>query len=223
MIIDVNQFKKSGYIRLENVISINDADIVRQIALDFKNEIIDNNLLGTLKKTGVERYWRGLDMASTMSPKLYEYYTSNIMYQIATSLLETNEIYLFNDQVVVKLPNEEFEFVEHTDNSFGPNNQMALNNEFKTITCCWVLDDFNLENGPISILDKTSKEWKLPLPKRGDIIIWDGNTIHKSSKNTTNLERCVWLCVYSTTNLKQIKNLSTASFDTFYGDRFYPS
>lgn len=221
MNIDVNQFKKSGYIQLKNVISIEDIDVVRRIALDFKNEIIDNNLLGTPKKTGVDRYWRGLDMASTMSSKLYEYYTSNIMYQIATSLLETEEVYLFNDQVVVKLPNEEFDFVQHTDNSFGPNNEMALNNEFKTITCCWVLDDFNLENGPVSILDKGDNEWKLPLPKRGDIVIWDGNTIHKSDKNTTNLERCVWLCIYSTVNLKKIKNISNASFDTFYGDRFY--
>ena len=34
--------------------------------------------------------------------------------------LMRDKIYLFNDQVVVKLPNEEFSFEPHRDNQFKP-------------------------------------------------------------------------------------------------------
>ena len=44
---------------------------------------------------------------------------------------------------------EDFEFPIHTDNDLGPNPNGAKMGLFKTITCCWVLDDFTNENAEI--------------------------------------------------------------------------
>ena len=132
------------------------------------------------------------------------------MYDIATELLETDEIYLFNDQIVIKLPNEDFKFEKHTDNQYGPYNDLAEEGVFKTITSAWILDDFTIDNGPVSILNKQTNEWDIPLPKKGDMVIWDGNTLHESSINQSNKERAVWLCVYSTHDLTLIKQYLNA-------------
>ena len=139
---NVELFKKEGYIVIENFISKEDVQIIKDICYSIKQSIIQNNLIGKEKDFGIPIYWRGVEMASTQSPILYKYYTSQKMYDISSQLLETDDVYLFNDQIVVKLPHEEFNFSIHTDNSLGPNNDMALNGKFKTITSCLVLDDF---------------------------------------------------------------------------------
>lgn len=218
--IDVKEFIEKGYIIIPNSIPAADVNKCRDICLSVKNSIIDNNLLGTKKTFGNTTYWRGIDVASFLEDNLYLYYTSDFMYNIASQLLETDIIYLFNDQIVAKLPNEDFKFTEHTDNELGPNPELAKSGKFKTITCAWVLDDFTIDNGPVSILNKQTNEWDTPLPKKGDIIVWDGNTLHKSSINTTNKERVVWLCVYSTHNLLEIESTNPDLFKKYYGKKF---
>ena len=202
--IDVEIFKKQGYIIISNCISLDKIDDCKNICLSIRNS--DEKQV--------------ISVASFLSPDLFKYYTSNFMYDIATQLLETNTIHLFNDQIVIKLPNENFKFEKHTDNAYGPNNNLALENKFKTITCAWILDDFTEENGPVSILNKETNEWDIPLPKKGDMVIWDGNTLHESSINKSNKERAVWLCVYSTHDLTSIKPLES---DFFKNKNFYSS
>ncbi len=204
--IDVTEFKKNGYIVIPNCIPITDIENCKNLCLSIRNS----------------EYNKVISVASFLSPELFEYYTSDFMYDIATQLLETDELYLFNDQIVVKLPNEDFKFEKHTDNAYGPHNELALKGVFKTITCAWVLDDFTKENGPVSILNTNTNQWDVPLPKKGDMIIWDGNTLHESSINQTNKERAVWLCVYSTHDLTSIKPFNSEFFKNknFYCDRF---
>ena len=213
---NLNLFKENGYILLEDFISLMDVEEIKTICYTIKQNIIQNDLIGKPKDFGYEKYWRGLDMASTQSSVLFDYYTSEKMYEVAKTLLETNSIYLFNDQIVVKLPKEDFGFAEHTDNQFGPNNEMALRGEFKTITCCIVLDDFTENNGPISILNKKTNLWEQPLPKKGSLIVWDGNTLHWSGNNESKYERCAWLCVYSTTDLTKVIPETPNTFSKFY-------
>ena len=213
-------FNKQGYIVLPQIIPDNDVNKCKDICLSIKHSILNNNLLDTIKNFGFQNYWRGVDMASFLSTDLFKYYTSDFMYDIAKELLGTETIHLFNDQIVVKLPNEDFEFEEHADNQYGPNYELAKQNGFKTITCAWILDDFTYENGPVSILNKETNQWDTPLPKRGDIVVWDGNTLHKSSLNKSNKERVVWVCVYSTHDLKTIKSTKSDLFKNFYGERF---
>ena len=209
-------FNRQGYIVLPQIIPIEAIDKCRDICMTIKKSIIENNLLDTSKNFGFQNYWRGVDMASFLSTDLFKYYTSDFMYNIATELLDTDEVHLFNDQIVVKLPHEDFEFEEHTDNQYGPNNELAKLNGFKTITCAWILDDFTHENGPISILNNETNQWDTPLPKRGDIVVWNGNTLHKSSINKTNKERVVWVCVYSTHDLKKIDSTKSELFKNSY-------
>lgn len=217
---NVELFKKEGYILIENFISKTDVNIIKDICYSFKQDIIKKDLIGKEKDFGLPTYWRGIEMASTQSSVLYEYYTSKKMYDMSSKLLETNDVYLFNDQIVVKLPKEDFNFSIHTDNSLGPNNQMALSGKFKTITSCLVLDDFTNNNGPISILNKRTKNWDIPLPKKGDLIVWDGNTFHKSENNNSDFERSVWLCVYSTIDLTNIQTNSKDLYKRFYNKKF---
>jgi ectoine hydroxylase-related dioxygenase (phytanoyl-CoA dioxygenase family) len=136
---------------------------------------------------------------------------------IASQILKTKEFYLFNDQIVVKKPKEDFEFTPHCDNQYGPNQKLAKKGAFKTITCCWVLDDFTNDNGPIQFVSK-SNEKITPLPKAGSIIVWDGNTVHLSSSNNSNQVRSVWLLIYSSTDIKKVPT-SESHFDRFYNDK----
>lgn len=204
--IDVKKFKEQGYILLPNCISNNLIEDCKDICLSIRNSN-ENKVIS---------------VASFLSPDLFKYYTSDLMYNIATELLETDVIHLFNDQIVIKLPNENFKFEIHSDNAYGPHNDLALKGLFKTITCAWILDDFTQENGPVSILNKQTNEWDTPLPKKGDMLIWDGDSLHQSSINKSNKERAVWLCVYSTQDLTSIKpyNLEFFKNKNFYSDRF---
>lgn len=203
---DIQKFKQQGYIVIHNCISEDMIENCKNICVSIRNS--DERQV--------------ISVASLLSPELFKYYTSDFMYDIATQLLETEDIYLFNDQIVVKLPNEDFKFEKHTDNAYGPHNELALQGVFKTITCAWVLDDFTEDNGPVSILNKQTNEYDIPLPKRGDMIIWDGNTLHESSINKSNKERAVWLCVYSTCDLMAIKPYNSTFFKNknFYCDKF---
>lgn len=214
------EFKDSGYIHLKNMISPEDVDVCKEICMFLKKrneiELINSNE----KPFGFGVHWKGIECASFLSDKLYEFYTSEMMHNLATKILDTDKVYLFNDQVVIKLPNEDFDFIEHTDNQYGPNNEQALNGKFKTITCCWVLDDFTSENGYIDILNKKTNQWETLLPKSGDIMIWDGNTLHRSGINKSNKERAVWLCVYSTTNMTKVPSIDNGDFSKFFSDEF---
>ena len=204
--VDIKKFKSCGYILIPNCISNNIIDDCKDICLSIRNSN-QNKIIA---------------VASFLSSKLFTYYTSDFMYDIATQLLETDIIHLFNDQIVVKLPNENFKFEKHSDNAYGPHNDLALKGEFKTITCAWILDDFTEENGPVSILNKHTNEWDTPLPKKGDMVVWDGDTLHHSSINKSNKERAVWLCVYSTHDLTSFKPYNSEFFKNknFYSDRF---
>jgi ectoine hydroxylase-related dioxygenase (phytanoyl-CoA dioxygenase family) len=120
------------------------------------------------------------------------------------------------------MPYEDFSFIVHTDNTYGPDPQAAINGTFRTITCAWVVTDFTENNGPISILNKQTNQWDTPLAQAGDLIVWDGNTLHQSGKNESNNPRVAWVLVYSTHNLSQMKNvndfddMSTVDFTRFH-------
>ena len=207
--IDLQKFKEQGYIVISNSIPNDAVNDCKDICMSIRNS------------TEI----KVISVASFLSSRLFKYYTSDFMYDIATELLETDTIHLFNDQIVVKLPNENFKFEIHSDNAYGPHNDLSLKGEFKTITCAWILDDFTEENGPVSILNKETNEWDTPLPKKGDMVIWDGDTLHHSSINKSNKERAVWLCVYSTHDLTSFKPYNSDFFKNknFYSDRFVKS
>ena len=152
---------------------------------------------GKSKANGSGIYWQGLDMASQLplateqqNQKLFEVYTSQWMYNLVVQFIP--KPYLFNDQIVVKSPNEQFDFQPHRDNQFGP-----LPNEPDLVTQNFtlVLDDFTEENGALQVWE--NKQWHKLLPKAGDIVMIEGNTIHKSEINKTEKPRRVYICHYT--------------------------
>ena len=195
----MNQYlehKEKGFYHLKNVIP-------DYVVLDLRERLVNLKLKyaereGEPRHNGTGMFWKGLELASTLDPNLWQYYKSEFMLDIAQRFLDTDIPYLFNDQAVVKLPDEEFFFPPHTDNKFGPDPEGALRGEFSTINCCMILVDSPKEAGGISCFNKVTQEYEFIDTKAGDIIVIDGNTLHKSEVNNITDPRPLYACVYST-------------------------
>jgi hypothetical protein len=145
------EFKEKGFIHLKNVIKRKELEITRNLAIELKIKYAEFE--GQPRENGSGYFWKGLEMASTLDDRLYPQYTSDTMIELAKKFLEVEEPYLFNDQVVVKLPNEIFAFEPHFDNQYGINPEAALRGEFKTIIFCQILTDMPIVTGTISCLN----------------------------------------------------------------------
>ena len=175
----------------KNIMNKRDVSQMREISLRAKDVIVSNN--GKEKPLGSLKYWKGLDMASedsNMSLFDKDYLkmvsTSEIYSRIAVEFLD--DVYLFNDQLVTKMPKEDFDFEPHQDGAFN------IGSEFDNLTIMIILDDFTKENGTIECYDK---DWKTLYPKSGDIIILNGTTLHRSSKNKSELPRSTYILHYT--------------------------
>ena len=189
-------FDKQGYLLIEDIIPSVILAPTRRMAINLKRDKISE--LGKPREHGTGTYWRGIEMASKLEEELMFSYLHPFMQQIVPVFLNTQKIYLFNDQVVVKLPNEDFSFPEHFDNQYGPDPEGALNNEFQTINFMWALTNVSKESGALEIKNKETGEYDLVKAKAGDIIAIDGNTYHRSDHNKTDKIRAMYACVYST-------------------------
>lgn len=192
----VDKFNEQGYIHLKNVIEPTLLAHTRFRAISLKKQY--QQFEGQPRSNGSGTFWKGLEMASTLDQSLYQSYTDKNMLEIAKTFLQVEEPYLFNDQVVVKLPNEEFTFDPHFDNQFGKDPEAALRGDFKTINCCQILTNMPKETGPLSCKNRKTNRWNLLPAQAGDIIIIDGNTLHSSTANTSAKIRALYACVYST-------------------------
>ena len=175
----------------KNIMNKRDVSQMREISLRAKDVIVSNN--GKEKPLGSLKYWKGLDMASedsNMSLFDKDYLkmvsTSEIYSRIAFEFLD--DVYLFNDQLVTKMPKEDFDFEPHQDGAFN------IGSEFDNLTIMIILDDFTKENGTIECYDI---DWKTLYPKSGDIIILNGTTLHRSSKNKSELPRSTYILHYT--------------------------
>lgn len=219
MDIPVEEYKKNGYVVIPGAIADEMIAKVRHISIALKQRMNEEHLPGDKKEFGVPVYWKGIDMASVHDKQLFDLYTQPFMYEFASTLLETPDVYLFNDQVVCKMPDEDFVFDAHCDNQYGPNPELARQGVFKTITCCWVIDDLTEENGAISFRNKHTGEWETPYAKSGSLMAWDGNTVHASGKNNSNAPRIVWLLIYANAEVAEIPS-DANYFNRFHRGRF---
>ena len=193
-------FDKQGYLLIEDIIPSVILAPTRRMAINLKRDKISE--LGKPREYGTGTYWRGIEMASKLEEELFFSYLHPFMQQIVPVFFNTQKVFLFNDQVVVKLPNEEFSFPEHFDNQYGPDPEGALNGDFQTINFMWALTNVPKESGALEIKNKETGNWDLVEAKAGDIIAIDGNTYHRSGHNTTDKIRAMYACVYSNKLLK---------------------
>lgn len=195
----------------KNIVPEKELEYLRDWCLQIKDR---NPADGSSKPNGSGVYWPGLDMASQFefateeeNSRLYSVYTSTWMYDLISRWLP--EPYLFNDQVVVKMPGEHFDFEAHQDGQYGPDVEGLV-----SYNCTLVLDDFTEENGPIEVLDD-ELGWTTVLPKAGDVLIMRGDCWHRSTHNKSNKPRRVYICVYTN------KPIGEDFQKGFYHKKFY--
>lgn len=221
--INLDEYKRKGFTVVENFLTKEEIEIAQHETLKLKRWYNIFKKDGQLKNFGTGKYWKGIEMAGLLSKPLMELYTTKKQYDLATRFLETDEIYLFNEEVVVKNPHETFDFLVHTDNEFGPDPHAALEGDYHSVNICWILDDFTEDNGPISFCSKEDNWWYKPLPKKGDVVVFDGNTNHSSSLNTSEKVRRCWATVYTTKSVGNIWNNNkwpNEHWKGFYTERF---
>lgn len=217
---NINNFHTNGYDILSNEVPRETIDYLKSYTLELKNRMISNPKFETdTKPNGSGVYGRFHDMASSSpladdseNKKLFNVYTSQLMYEICKFYLMRDKIYLFNDQVVVKLPNEEFSFEPHRDNQFGP---FPNRWDLKTLNCMIVLDNIDDDNGGFKVKNRNTLQWDDLKLLQGDVLVMDGNTFHQSGKNNSNLPRRVYIGHYSTEPIG--KNFQKG----YYYKRFY--
>jgi len=232
---NILEYNTKGYTIIENVIPPDWLEIAKSECKRLKDWIIDNNLIGTKKDVGTGHYWKGIEMASTLSDDLKRFYESKMHYDIATKLLETDEIYFFNDEVVTKNPKEDFPFWLHTDNEFGPDPIAAENGDYSMINLYWMLDTHTTENGPIRFQDKRCPKpteenlwfdlsdkppgegWEWLYPNEGDIVAFCGNVLHYSVNNHSDKIRRCWANQYTTKSVGGYFNNEKHPLDNFQG------
>ena len=221
--INLEEYKTNGYTIIQNFLTEEELSIAQYETLKLKRWFNIYKKDGQLKNFGTGQYWKGIEMAGVLSRPLMNLYTSEKQYDLATTVLETTEIYLFNDEVVVKNPHETFDFLIHTDNEFGPDPDAALRGDYRSVNICWMLDDITEVNGPISFLNKKTNEWETPYPKKGDVVVFDGNTTHSSTHNRSDSIRRCWATVYTTKNIGYFfnnKKWPLKHFKGFYTEKF---
>ena len=198
-------YRQHGWAIVRDVLRVHDLEYLKEFTLEVKNRVLANPELGeNTKKNGSGVWWRGLDMASKSplnSPeenkRLFSMYTSSFMYDIASKHLDTDEIYLLNDQIVVKMPGEEFVFKAHRDNNLFESGE-KVSMPYRSINALLILDDFTDDNGALEVQSRNSSEWVTVYPKEGDAVLLDGDTLHRSGKNESRKPRRAYACVYVT-------------------------
>ena len=163
-----------GYKVLKNVIPSTYLKIAQKETLRLKTWLLDKDLVGTRSELGTGEYWRGIETAGRLSRALKQMYESPFMLELAREELG-DTFYMYNDQVVVKMPKEPFAFEPHRDNQYGQD----PSGHFKTLNYTWILDD----QKDIRVMD--GMVWLQPELEAGDILILDGNQIHCSGYNNS--------------------------------------
>ena len=219
----LEEYKTYGYTVVENFLTPEELKIAQWETLKLKRWLNIYNMKGKPRDAGTGRYWEGVECAGLLSPELMKLYTSKKQYETAKLFLETDDVYLFNDEVVVKMPQEEFEFMLHTDNDWGPDPQAAKRGDYKSVNINWMLDDMTKKNGPVKFMNKRTKRFESPLPKAGDVIIFDGNVLHASQRNMSDKVRRCWATIYTNKNIGYFfenKKYPLPLFKGFYTERF---
>ena len=191
----VYKYNQNGWVHIHDVIP---ADIVYELrtrAIKWRHWVMDK--INQPCEYGPKYHWNGLGCAGMYDSYLMDFYTSDIMYDVSSKILQTKDVWLYNDQIVVKLPNDNFGFNTHTDNEAEGTPSVNL---------CVILDDFTDENGTLQIRD--TKVY----PKAGDIVAIHGDTPHQSEPNKSDIPRCLYACVYSASRINHQK---------FYTNKFH--
>ena len=97
----VREYKDKGYIVLRNVVDKDTVQELREECIRIKKMLPTINW--DRRIYGNNLPWFNIECASEFSTTLYKFYTSKLLFDIASTLLNTKDIWLFNETVYVNV------------------------------------------------------------------------------------------------------------------------
>lgn len=188
----LDHYKKHGWVHIPNIIPEEYLAIAKEKGLPLVRWAQER--IGTPTVAGPPKHNFHVGCAGAYESELMRIYTSKFSYDLAKDILGTSSMFLFNDQMVYKMPDDNLEFAAHYDNQYGAENKTG---DMHTVNISWILDDFTKENGALSLKSLDNDQWTIVYPKAGDIIAINGNCYHQSGKNNSDKPRGLYACVYS--------------------------
>jgi ectoine hydroxylase-related dioxygenase (phytanoyl-CoA dioxygenase family) len=209
------QFREEGFFVLEAAVPEGDLDTLRgecQEAIDERDREMDRLGVDTLDLD--RRGSRYFVHAHGKRPAVERFLSSDFMVQIAQAALGDN-VYLFNEQYVVKAAEQGMSFSWHQDSGF-------IDDSHRPYLTCWIaLDDVNEANGTVYLLpysragtrdvvkhtrDEASNDLvgyagddpgDPVIVPAGSIACFSSTLLHRSGPNTTDRMRRVYVAQYS--------------------------
>ncbi|MAS35267.1 MAG: phytanoyl-CoA dioxygenase [Anaerolineaceae bacterium] len=214
----IQQYRTQGYFILENVIPDDALEGLRaecQRLIDERDREMEAKGVTSLgithykKRYFISNQWR-------RSPAITNFLFSDLMAEIGRTTLG-EDVYLFNEQYVVKAAEVGTKFSWHQDSGY-------IGHYHRPYLSCWcALDDMTIENGTVYVLpyeragmqaddlfDHTVEEGTndkigyhgddpgVPaIVPAGSIVVFSSRTFHRSGQNTTDKMRRSYLAQYS--------------------------
>ncbi len=218
----LTQYRERGYAVLPDMIDASTLARLREECAYFLG-YVDSELDARGKQTyGITHRGKRYFIANRYRQSAYmpTFLYGELMGTVAQAFLG-HDVYLFNEQWVVKGAEQGMKFAWHQDSGYvnfrDPGNQHA-----PYLTCWCALDDMTRANGTISVLPhhvlgtqnqvldhelepgsndlvgyRGDEPGDLVEVKAGSIAVFSSTTLHRSSANTTDLSRRAYLAQYS--------------------------
>jgi|TARA_Y100000310_G_scaffold331548_1_gene405308 ectoine hydroxylase-related dioxygenase (phytanoyl-CoA dioxygenase family) len=216
------QYAELGYAVLPEVLDPDMLQMLREECAYFVGYID-----GSMKARGRETYGithRGkryfISNRYRQSSRLTDFLFGELMARVSSAFLGEN-VYLFNEQWVVKGPKQGMKFAWHQDSGYV-NYRDPSSTHTPYLTCWAALDDMTEDNGTIFVLPHERGQTRnRVLPHRaepvtndligyegedpgelievraGSIVVFSSTSLHRSTANSTPRSRRVYLAQYS--------------------------
>jgi len=215
----LSQFKQDGFFILESVIPDDVLEALRDECMRYIAVADAEMEARGVQTEGINHYKKRYFVAnrSAESPIMTDFLFSDLMADITTATLGDN-VYLFNEQYVVKAADTDTKFAWHQDSGYVGHYHVPY------LSCWCALDDMSVENGTIFVLpygrdgrnsadelidhvvadgtnDKIGYHGDDPgdpaIVPAGSIVVFSSRTFHRSGSNTTDNYRRSYLAQYS--------------------------
>ncbi len=215
----IEQFKRDGFFILESVIPDDVLQALRDECMRYIAVFDAEMEAKGLKTEGINHYKKRYFVAnrSRESSVMTYFLFGELMADIASATLGDN-VYLFNEQYVVKAADTDTKFAWHQDSGYVGHYHVPY------LSCWCALDDMSIENGTIYVLpygrdgrntsdelithvvdedtnDKIGYHGDDPgdpaIVPEGSIVVFSSRTFHRSGSNTTDSYRRSYLAQYS--------------------------
>lgn len=214
----IQQYRNEGYFILESVIPNDALEALRAECQRFIDERDREMEAKGVTSMGITHYKKRYFISNQWrhSQAITDFLFSDLMADIGRATLGEN-VYLFNEQYVVKAAEVGTKFAWHQDSGY-------IGHYHRPYLSCWcALDDMTVENGTVYVLpyadagmkpddlfehvveegtnDKVGYHGDAPgipaIVPAGSIVVFSSRTFHRSGQNTTNKMRRSYLAQYS--------------------------